>query len=90
MSGSCLLSRVTYQTNAAKKTRPSTTDPRSHGIGDGRAYHSNALSANQRTQLKMSSRCLSGRNSAPLSGPFVLTFKLLPLKLLFWLAGKCA
>jgi hypothetical protein len=50
--------RVTYQKNAAKKTRPRTADPRSHSVGDGRAIHSNPVSANQRTQLRMASRCL--------------------------------
>jgi hypothetical protein len=51
-------SLVTYQRNAAKKMMPSTDDPRSHNVGEGRAYHNNPLSANQRTELKMASRCL--------------------------------
>jgi hypothetical protein len=53
-----LLFRVTYQRNAAKKTIPSTADPRSHVVGDGRAYHKNPLSANQTTQPRMASGCL--------------------------------
>ena len=53
-----LLFRVTNQRNAAKKTIPSTADPRSHVVGDGRAYHKNPLSANQTTQPRMASGCL--------------------------------
>ena len=51
-------SLVRYQKNAAKKMTPSTEDPRSHNVDDGRVYHSNPLSANQRTEPRIASRCL--------------------------------
>jgi hypothetical protein len=51
-------SRIRYQRNAAKKTTPSTADPRSHAVGDGRTYQSNPLSANQRqVVVSFVSRC---------------------------------
>jgi hypothetical protein len=36
---------------------PSTADPRSHVIGDGRAYHNKPLSANQRIQPRTATSC---------------------------------
>jgi hypothetical protein len=38
-----LLFRIRYQRNAEKKTIPSTADPRSHVVGDGRTYHSKSV-----------------------------------------------